>query len=98
MRHTLDDALTIHATLVNQRLDEKMADLTVVQVRQNEQVKKISSWAAIGFAPTFVASVYGMNFTFMPELAQPWGYPMALGLMVLLSAGLYGIFKHNDWL
>ncbi|MFS0715264.1 magnesium and cobalt transport protein CorA [Microbacterium sp. 2P01SA-2] len=98
MRHTLDDALTIHATLVNQRLDEKMADLTVVQVRQNEQVKKISSWAAIGFAPTFVASVYGMNFKFMPELAQPWGYPMALGLMVLLSAGLYGIFKRNDWL
>ncbi len=98
MRHTLDDALTIHATLVNQRLDEKMADLTVVQVRQNEQVKKISSWAAIGFAPTFVASVYGMNFRFMPELDQPWGYPMALGLMVLLSAGLFGIFKRNDWL
>ncbi|SDQ05396.1 magnesium and cobalt transport protein CorA [Microbacterium sp. cf332] len=98
MRHTLDDALTIHATLVNQRLDEKMADLTQVQVRQNEQVKKISSWAAIGFAPTFVASVYGMNFKFMPELEQPWGYPMAIGLMVLLSVGLYGIFKRNDWL
>ncbi len=98
MRHTLDDALTIHATLVNQRLDEKMADMTVVQVRQNEQVKKISSWAAIGFAPTFVASLYGMNFRFMPELDQPWGYPMAIGLMVLLSAGLYGIFKRNDWL
>ncbi|MEH3089734.1 MAG: magnesium and cobalt transport protein CorA [Microbacterium arborescens] len=98
MRHTLDDALTIHATLVNQRLDEKMADLTQVQVRQNEQVKKISSWAAIGFAPTFVASVYGMNFKFMPELDLPWGYPMAIGIMVLLSVGLYGIFKHNDWL
>jgi len=98
MRHTLDDALTIHSTLVNQRLDEKMANLTEVQVRQNEQVKKISSWAAIGFAPTFVASVYGMNFRFMPELDQPWGYPMALGIMVLLSAGLYGIFKRNDWL
>ncbi|QLD10656.1 magnesium and cobalt transport protein CorA [Microbacterium oleivorans] len=98
MRHTLDDALTIHATLVNQRLDEKMAHLTEVQVRQNDQVKKISSWAAIGFAPTFVASVYGMNFRFMPELDQPWGYPMALGIMVLLSAGLYGIFKRNDWL
>ncbi|MDN8548487.1 magnesium and cobalt transport protein CorA [Microbacterium sp. NM3R9] len=98
MRHTLDNALTIHATLVNQRLDEKMADLTVVQVRQNDQVKKISSWAAIGFAPTFVASLYGMNFRFMPELDQPWGYPMALALMALLSAGLFGIFKRNDWL
>lgn len=98
MRHTLDDALTIHATLVNQRLDEKMAHLTQVQVRQNDQVKKISSWAAIGFAPTFVASLYGMNFRYMPELDQPWGYPMAIGLMVLLSAGLYGIFKRNDWL
>ncbi|KAA9086603.1 magnesium and cobalt transport protein CorA [Microbacterium radiodurans] len=98
MRRTLDDALTIHATLVNQRLDEKMADLTEVQVRQNEQVKKISSWAAIGFAPTFVASLYGMNFRYMPELDLPWGYPMAIGFMVLLSAGLYVVFKRNDWL
>lgn len=98
MRQTLDNALTIHATLVDQRLDEKMADLTVVQVRQNEQVKKISSWAAIGFAPTLVAGIYGMNFRFMPELEQPWGYPFAIGLMVAVSVGLYVVFKRNDWL
>lgn len=98
LKHTLDDALQIHATLVNQRLDEKMADLTQVQVKQNDQVKKISSWAAIGFAPTLVASIYGMNFRFMPELDQPWGYPVALGLMVAVSVGLYAVFRRNDWL
>lgn len=98
LKHTLDNALEIHSSLVSQRLDEKMAELTQVQVRQNEQVKKISSWAAIGFAPTLVASVYGMNFRFMPELDQAWGYPFALGLMVAVSAGLYVVFRRNDWL
>jgi hypothetical protein len=50
-------------------------------------VKKISSWAAIGFAPTLVAGIYGMNFQFMPELSWPWGYPFAIGLMIAVSAG-----------
>ena len=42
---------------------------------QNEQVKRISSWAAILFAPTLIASVYGMNFDHMPELHWPWATP-----------------------
>ncbi|MDX6247395.1 MAG: magnesium transporter [Kribbellaceae bacterium] len=46
-----------------------------VDGRQNEEVKRISSWAAILFAPTLVASVYGMNFTHMPELHWVAGYP-----------------------
>jgi len=57
----------------------------------------LSSWAAIGFAPTLVAGIYGMNFQHMPELAWPWGYPFALGLMVAVSAGLYLVFKKKDW-
>jgi magnesium transporter len=60
-------------------------------------VKKISSWAAIGFAPTLVAGIYGMNFQFMPELSWPWGYPFAIGLMIAVR-GLYALFKRNDWL
>lgn len=97
-RQTLDNALTIHATLVGQQQNEQMREMTETSLQQNDQVKKISSWAAIGFAPTLVASIYGMNFQFMPELAQPWGYPFALGLMATVSAGLYIVFKKNDWL
>ena len=60
---------------------------------QNEQVKKISSWAAILFAPSFVAGIYGMNFDVMPELQWSFGYPMAIGLMAGTAALMYGIFK-----
>ena len=97
-RSTLDNALTIHSTLIDQRRNEQMQRMTEQSIRQNDQVKKISSWAAIGFAPTLVAGIYGMNFRFMPELEWPWGYPFALALMVGVSAGLYAVFKKNDWL
>lgn len=97
-RETLDNALTIHATLVDQRRNDQMSEMTRRSIEQNDQVKKISSWAAIGFAPTLVAGIYGMNFQHMPELAWPWGYPFALGLMVAVSAGLYLVFKKKDWI
>ncbi|MGB4778416.1 magnesium and cobalt transport protein CorA [Microbacterium sp.] len=97
-RHTLDAALTIHATIIDQRRNDQMSEMTRTSILQNDQVKKISSWAAIGFAPTLVAGIYGMNFTVMPELDWTWGYPFALGLMVAVSAGLYIVFKKNDWL
>ena len=60
--------------------------MTRTSILQNDQVKKISSWAAIGFAPTLVAGIYGMNFRVMPELDWAWGYPFALGLMVAEKA------------
>lgn len=97
-RGTLDNALTIHSTIVDQRRNESMKEMTAQSIEQNDQVKKISSWAAIGFAPTLVAGIYGMNFRFMPELSWPFGYPFAIGLMVAVSAGLYAIFKRRDWL
>jgi magnesium transporter len=75
-----------------------MARLTQAGYDQNEQLKKISSWAAILFAPTLVASIYGMNFDVMPELRWTLGYPFALLLMVVLAAGLYAIFKRRSWL
>ena len=75
-----------------------MSEMTRTSIQQNDQVKKISSWAAIGFAPTLVAGIYGMNFRIMPELDWTFGYPFALGLMVAVSAGLYLVFKRNDWL
>lgn len=90
-RVILENALTVNATLVTQR----QTDTALVQ---NEQVKKISGWAAILFGPTLVGTVYGMNFTHMPELDWVWGYPMALGLMAATSVTLYAVFKRHHWL
>jgi magnesium transporter len=73
-------------------------NLTLVGIRQNDQTKKISAWAAILFAPTLVAAVYGMNFNHMPELHWLLGYPFALGLMLVVSVTLYVLFKRAGWL
>ena len=73
-------------------------NLTLASLTQNEEVKKISAWAAILFAPTLIGTIYGMNFTFMPELDWPLGYPFALVLMAFTSLTLYLIFKRRDWL
>ncbi|MDR7114044.1 MULTISPECIES: magnesium/cobalt transporter CorA [Microbacterium] len=90
-RLILDNALTVNATIVTQR----QTDTALVQ---NEQVKKISGWAAILFGPTLVGTIYGMNFEYMPELAWPLGYPMALGLMAATSLTLYWVFRKRHWL
>ena len=73
-------------------------NVTLVGQRQNEDMKKISSWAAILFAPTLVGAIYGMNFDVMPELHWAFGYPMALGLMGAMALVLYLVFKRNKWL
>ncbi len=91
MRSILDNALTVNATLVTQRQTE-------TSLEQNEQVKKISGWAAILFGPSLIGGIYGMNFKNMPELNWEFGYPMALVLMVLVSAGLWLTFKVKKWL
>ncbi|MGF9661930.1 CorA family divalent cation transporter [Arthrobacter crystallopoietes] len=90
-RSLLQNALSLSATLAAERMTE-------TSVRQNEQVKRISAWAAILFAPTLVGTVYGMNFRFMPELHWLWGYPLALLLMLAMSLGLYVAFRRNRWL
>jgi magnesium transporter len=73
-------------------------NLTLASLSQNEEVKKISAWAAILFAPTLVGTIYGMNFTYMPELNWFLGYPFSLVLMACISLTLYLIFKHRGWL
>ncbi|GAA1757257.1 magnesium/cobalt transporter CorA [Pseudarthrobacter sulfonivorans] len=97
-RALLQNALAVNAALVAQRQNDEMRNLTESSYRQNEEVKRISSWAAILFAPTLVASIYGMNFRDMPELNWLFGYPFALGLMVALGVVLYLTFKHNKWI
>ncbi|MET1006246.1 MAG: magnesium/cobalt transporter CorA [Propionibacteriaceae bacterium] len=97
-RTLLQNALTVHATLVGQQQNDEMRSLTESSLSQNEEVKRISSWAAILFAPTLVGTIYGMNFTHMPELSWRYGYPMALILMVVGGFILYRIFRRKHWL
>jgi magnesium transporter len=111
-RALLENALTVHSTLVSLEQNEamrRMSSASLAQgeesrrlaeetIEQGEQVKKISSWAAILFTPTLIASVYGMNFDHMPELHWAWGYPFAIALMVGFGVGLWATFKRRHWL
>ncbi|WP_424937670.1 MULTISPECIES: magnesium and cobalt transport protein CorA [Bacteria] len=90
-RAILENALTVQSALVARR----QADASLAQ---NDEIKKISSWAAIIFAPTLVGTIYGMNFDDMPELHLPFGYPAALLAMLGFAVGLFGIFKYKKWL
>jgi magnesium transporter len=74
------------------------ANLALVSVNQNEVVKKISAIAGVIAVPTFIASVYGMNFDHMPELHWRLGYPAALLLMGLCVVVLVSFFRRIDWL
>ncbi len=74
------------------------ANLALVSVNQAEIVKKISSIAGIIAVPTFIASVYGMNFEYMPELDERAGYPLALALMLIAVIGLTYFFRRINWL
>lgn len=84
LRSALQNALVVDSTLVGQR--------------QNDAMKRLSSWAAILMVPTIIAGIYGMNFEIMPELGWAFGYPFALVLMVVISGGLYLLFKKKNWM
>ncbi|MFT4294486.1 MAG: magnesium and cobalt transport protein CorA [Micropruina sp.] len=100
--HDLDDHLG-HVTGETGELRDALSQIlnvnaTLVAQRQNEDMKKISGWAAILFAPTLIAAVYGMNFDVMPELHWPIGYPVAVGAMVAFAVLLYLVFKWKKWM
>jgi magnesium transporter len=82
-----------------QLLDRALeANLTQVSVRQNEDMRKISAWVAIGVVPTMIAGIYGMNFKHMPELGWSFGYPLVVGLILTICTFLYWRFKRAGWL
>ncbi|MFI6505768.1 magnesium/cobalt transporter CorA [Nonomuraea typhae] len=64
----------------------------------NEDMRKISAWLAIISVPTMMAGIYGMNFDFMPELKQVWGYPAVLVTMITACTLLWRGFRRNGWL
>ncbi len=68
------------------------------QHRQGDITRQLAAWAAILAVPTAIAGIYGMNFRFMPELEQPWGYPAALGAMATICGALFWRFRRIGWL
>lgn len=73
-------------------------NLSLVTFGQNEVMKKLAGWAAMLAAPTLITSWYGMNFTHMPELAQPWAYPAVVGVVAVVVCGLFIGLKRAKWL
>jgi magnesium transporter len=92
-------SLTDHASFLSQKVTFLLdASLGMINIEQSAIIK-IFSVAAVAFLPpTLIASIYGMNFDYMPELHWPWGYPLALGLMVASAVLPYWYFKRRGWL
>jgi magnesium transporter len=92
-------SLSDHATYLGSKITFLLdAMLGVVQIEQNNVIK-IFSVAAVAFLPpTLIASIYGMNFKYMPELEWPIGYPLALLAMVFAAVGPYLFFRWKKWL
>lgn len=84
--------------ILHVNLTRETAALSEAANRTGDEVKRISSWAAILFAPTLVGTIYGMNFEHMPELRWVAGYPLALTLMLTTSVVLYIAFRRRGWL
>jgi len=89
------DQIDVQRELLGNVVD---ASLALGANRMNQVMKKMTSWGAILIVATLIAGIYGMNFDGMPELRWQFGYPLALGLMALSTAGLYINFKKKDWL
>lgn len=81
--------------LLSDALDANLAQVTV---RQNNDMRTISAWVAIGGFPTVIGAVYGMNFNHMPELSTRYGYYIVLAVMVAICGMLYRRFKRIGWL
>ncbi len=92
-------ALEVHADFLSSRLAHVTdATLGMVNLAQNATVRILSVVAALFLPPTLIASIYGMNFTRMPELTEPWGYPASLALMLASSVATYLFFRWKKWL
>ena len=92
-------SLSVHGDFLSSRVSLSVdATLGMINLAQNTTVRIVSVVAALFMPPTMIASVYGMNFHFMPELDWPWGYPLALGLMAGSAVGTWAFFRWKDWL
>jgi magnesium transporter len=92
---TAAEQIATYDDLLDTLLDATIAKLSL---QQSNDMRKITSWAAIIAVPTLVAGVYGMNFSFMPELHWAFGYPVVLATTLLVCVVLHRIFTRNRWL
>lgn len=93
------ESLSDHSTYQSQKVNFLLdATLGMLNIEQNAIIKIFSVAAVVFLPPTLIASIYGMNFNFMPELTWPAGYPLAIGLMVLSAILPYLFFKRRGWL
>ena len=93
--HSLQEYAGVLAQKGNFLLD---ATLGLINIKQTNIIKLFSVVSVALMPPTLIASLYGMNFEYMPELKQPWGYPAALLLMVVSAILPYAYFKRRGWL
>lgn len=92
-------SLSDHASFLSQKITFLLdATLGMINIEQNATIKIFSVVAVVFLPPTLIASIYGMNFAYMPELEWTFGYPLALGLMVLCAILPYVYFKRRGWL
>jgi magnesium transporter len=91
----VDERVDSHSELLTNVLN---AHLAQVGMQQNEDMRKISAWAAILAVPTMVTGIYGMNFDHMPEKHWMYAYPVVMGLVFAVCLGLYRWFRKSGWL
>jgi len=70
----------------------------MITFSETEVTKRLAAWGALIAVPTFVASLYGMNFKNIPELQWDFGYPLALGAMAAIDVYLWYRFRRTGWL
>jgi magnesium transporter len=92
-------SLSDHATFLGSKIQFLLdAVLGLINLEQNNIIKIFSVAAVMFLPPTLVASMYGMNFRYMPELDKPWGYPLAIVLMAMSAFVPYVYFRRKGWL
>jgi magnesium transporter len=74
------------------------ANMLLLSLAQNDVTKKLTGWAAILSIPLAIASVYGMNFKWMPELEVPYGYPITMAVILALCGTLFYRFRRAGWI
>ncbi len=95
-----------HLGRINQSIDAARemvttaisVNLSMITLQESEVTKRLAGYAALVAVPTMIAGIYGMNFEFMPELKWVWGYPLALGSMVVIDVYLFYRFRKARWL
>lgn len=92
-------SLTDHSTFISAKINFILdAILGMISIEQNAIIKIFSVAAVVFLPPTLVASIYGMNFHYQPELSWPFGYPLALGFMALSALLPMIYFRRKGWL